>query len=68
MRIKYSPDVDILVVELAGGKIDHAEERDGIIAHFDCEGAPVLFEIQGAKSFVLGSIASMVNNEEVVIP
>ena len=68
MKVKYSPDVDILVVELEGGKIDHAEERDGVIAHFDQAGAPVLFEIQGAKSFLLGSFTSMVNNEEVVIP
>jgi uncharacterized protein YuzE len=68
MRIKYSPDVDILVVELDGGVIDYAEEREGVIAHFDRKGAPVLFEIQGAKNFVLGSITSMVNNEEVVIP
>ncbi len=68
MKVKYSPDVDILVLELEGGKIDHAEERDGVIAHFDCEGSPVLFEIQGAKNFLLGSFASMVNNEEVEIP
>ena len=68
MKIKYSPDVDILMVELEGGDIDYAEEVEGIITHFDSEGVPVLFEIQGARDFVLGCFTSMVKHQEVTVP
>ena len=68
MRVKYSPEVDILMVWLSQEPFDYAEEVDGVITHFSAAGKPVLLEIQGAKDFLIGSLTSLVNGEEVRIP
>ncbi len=68
MHIKYSQDVDILLVWLSDTPVDYAEEVDGVITHFSADGKPVLLEIQGAKEFLLGSITSLVKGEEVKLP
>ena len=47
---------------------DCAEENDGIISHFDENGVPVLLEIVDAQEFVLGSLASIIQNKEVTVP
>jgi hypothetical protein len=44
---------------------DYAEEVDGVITHFTKEGKPVLIEIQGGREFILGSITSLVKDQEV---
>ena len=67
MKIKYSPDVDILMVRFSDKPYDYAEENDGIISHFDENGIPVLLEIMDAKEFVLGSLASIMQNKEVTV-
>ncbi len=68
MKIKYSKDVDILMVWLSNDPFDYAEESNGVITHFSCEGKPVLLEIQGARDFLLGSITSLVKDREVNLP
>ena len=69
MEFRYSPDVDILLVKLGDGKFDYAEEKDGVIVHYDKDGVPGLVEIRDAKEFVLGSFASiMQNNKEWTVP
>ena len=68
MKIKYSPDVDILLVWLSDAHFDYAEEMDGVIAHFSEDGKPVLLEIQGAREFILGSLTSLAKGEEVKLP
>jgi len=68
MRIKYSRDVDILLVRLSDVPVDYAEEKDGIITHFSADGKPAMLEIQGAREFILGSITSLVKGEEVKLP
>ena len=65
MKVKYSRDVDILLVWLDEEPFDYAEEANGIITHFTKEGKPVLLEIQGAKEFILSSLTSLVKDEEV---
>ena len=65
MKVKYSSDVDILMVWLSDDPFDYAEETDGLITHFSAAGKPVLLEIQGAKDFLLGSLTSLVRDEEV---
>ena len=67
MEIKYSRDVDILLVKLPEAPVDHAEESEGLIVHLAEDGKPVLFEIQGGREFLLGSLTSMVKGEEVVV-
>jgi uncharacterized protein YuzE len=68
MKIKYSPDVDILLVRLSEAPIDYAEEVDGVITHFSAAGKPVLLEIQGAREFLLGSLTCLVKGQEVRLP
>ena len=65
MKVKYSRDVDILLVWLSDAPFDHSEEVDGVITHFSASGKPVLLEIQGAREFLLGSLTSLVKGVEV---
>jgi uncharacterized protein YuzE len=68
MKVKYSPDVDILMVWLSDEPFDYAEEVDGVITHFSAAGKPVLLEIQGAKDFLVSSLTSLVKGEGVKLP
>lgn len=68
MKVKYSREVDILLVWLSDDPFDYAEESDGVITHFSADGRPVLLEIQGAREFALGSLTSLVRGEEVKLP
>ena len=68
MKVKYSLDVDILLVWLSDTPFDYAEEAHGVITHFSEDGEPVLLEIQGAKEFLLSSLTSLVKGEEVTLP
>lgn len=67
-KIKYSKDVDVLLIELSDKKIDYAEEEEQIIIHFSKDGEPVLLEILDAKDFVLNSLSSVIKEKEVAIP
>ena len=67
-KIKYSKDVDALLIELSDKKIDYAEEEGQIIIHFSQDGEPVLLEILDAKDFLLNSLSSLVKEKEVAIP
>lgn len=65
MKLKYSRDVDILLMWLSDEPSDYAEEANGVITHFTKDGKPVLIEIQGGREFILGSITTLVKDEEV---
>jgi len=67
-KIRYSKDVDALLVELSDKPIDYAQEEGQIIVHFTKEGEPVLLEILDARDFVLSSIASLLQEKEVALP
>lgn len=67
-KIKYSKDVDALLIELSEAPIDHAEESGPFIVHFSKDGEPVLLEILNAKEFVLGSLSSVVREVEATLP
>jgi len=49
MKIRYSREQDILIIELSTDPIDYAEEAGPIIAHFTKEGKLVLLEIMDAS-------------------
>ena len=68
MKIRYSWEVDILAIEVPDSPAEYAQESDGVITHFGIDGIPVMLEIQGGRNFLLGSITSMVNEEEVRLP
>ncbi len=67
-RMRYSEDVDILMVKLSDDPIDHAEESGQFIVHFSEEGNPVLLEIQGAKDFVLESLHTLFEEAKTMLP
>ena len=68
MKIKYDREVDILTIKVSETPADHAEESDGVITHFSTAGKPVMLEIQSGREFLLSSITSLVNEEEVRLP
>lgn len=66
-KIKYSKDVDVLLIEFSDKKIDHAEEKGQVIIHFSEDDEPVLLEILDAKEFVLNSLESVMREKELTI-
>lgn len=66
-KIRYSKDVDALVVELSDKPIDHAEEEGQIIIHFSKDNEPVLIKIFDAKEFLLSSFTSLFREKETVL-
>lgn len=53
MKVKYSRDVDILLLELdTDAPIDHAEHVGQTIVHLSPDHEPVLIEILQARDFV----------------
>jgi hypothetical protein len=66
-KIRYSKDVDVLLVELSEKPRDYAEEEGQMIFHFSKEGEPVLLEILDAKDFILNSLSSIVKEKEVAM-
>lgn len=67
-RIRYSKDVDALIIEFSNKRIDHAEESGPFIVHFSKDGEPVLLEILDASEFLLHSLSSLVKEKEVTLP
>ena len=67
-KMRYSRDVDALLVELSDDPVDHAEESGRFIVHFSKEGDPVLLEIFDAKEFVLSSVSTLLNETEATLP
>lgn len=66
-KIRYSKDVDALIIELSNKPIDYAEEEGQMIVHFDKDGELVLLEILDAKEFVMSSLVSVLKEKEVAI-
>ncbi len=52
MKLKYSKDVDILMMELSDDPIAFAEKKDNIIVHFNKFRQPVALEIMDAKEIL----------------
>ncbi|MBI4647499.1 MAG: DUF2283 domain-containing protein [Bacteroidia bacterium] len=67
-KIKYSKDVDALLISFSDKEIDYAEEEGSIIIHFSKDGVPVLLEILDAKDFILNSISSLIKETEIALP
>ena len=66
-RIKYSPDVDALLIRISDQKVDYAEEAGDFILHYSEEGELVLIEVFHATRFLLSLLSSMIKQEEVVL-
>jgi uncharacterized protein YuzE len=64
-KIKYSRDVDALLLELSDKKITHAEESGQVIIHFSEDNEPVLIEIFDASQFIIDAFQSVVNQKDI---
>lgn len=51
-RISYSPDVDILMIQLSDKKIDDSYETENSVVSVDKDGEPVLLEIFDGKQYL----------------
>jgi uncharacterized protein YuzE len=53
MKIKYSPDADVLVIQLGEGEpFDSRDITEGIIVHLSREGNPLEIEVLDASKVV----------------
>jgi len=66
-KVRYSKDVDALLIEFSEKKIDYAEDKGQLIIHYSKDGEPVMIEIFDAKDFLLNSLSSMIKEKEVVM-
>ena len=51
-KISYSPDVDILMIQLSNKKIDDSYETENSAVSVDKDGEPVLLEIFNGKQYL----------------
>ena len=68
MRCRYSPEVDILTVDISDGDYGYGEDNEGVIVHHGKDGVPLGLEILDGKLFVLFANASLVTGQEVTNP
>jgi len=53
MKIKYSKEADIVLIELGDGKpVDSIDLKEGVILHLDNQGLPLEIEILDASKLV----------------
>lgn len=52
MKMVYDRDKDIMLLEVAKGKVDYAEEAGPIIVHFSKKRRPLLLEFLDASEFI----------------
>jgi uncharacterized protein YuzE len=69
MKIRYSRNEDILIIELSDEKIDYAEEMEPIIVHSTENGKPVMLEILDASEFIakISKIAMRAKEEPIEV-
>ncbi|MCW6048559.1 DUF2283 domain-containing protein [Microcoleus sp. A2-C5] len=51
-KIRYSPDVDAMLIEICDRPIAYAEDEGQIILHYSSSGELVLIEILDVKQFI----------------
>lgn len=59
MKYEYDSKTDILLIKLSGEKPDFAEERAGIITHYNKDGKPIELEILDASRAVLNIVEAV---------
>jgi len=63
MKIKYSKEADVLIIQLREGKpVDSVDLKEGVILHIDEQGLPLELEILDAAKL------SMLNEINVATP
>ena len=64
MNVKYSKDVDILMLELSSEPITYAERNGSVIVHFNKNRQPVALEIMDAKELLRRTYHSLPHEVE----
>lgn len=70
MNVKYSKDVDILMIELSKDPIVHAEKKANVIVHFNKKDQPVALEILDAKNLLQKTFKALPHEleKQIVFP
>lgn len=68
MKFRYSPEVDILMVDISEETYGYGEDNEGVIVHHGRDGVPLSLEILDAKLFVMFANTSLVTGQEVTNP
>ncbi len=67
MKIKYSKEADILLIELRDGTpVDSTDLKEGVILHLDNEGLPLEIEILDASKLAMLNEISITTPMEAV--
>ena len=62
MKIKYSQEADVLLIELRGGiPVDSIDLKEGVILHLDEQGIPLEIELLDASKKVALEEISVIN-------
>ena len=62
-RIRYSPDVDALLIELSEEPIAYAEDEGSLILHYSSSGEVVTIEVLDVKEFMAKDSTAKVSFE-----
>ncbi|AMW29674.1 MULTISPECIES: DUF2283 domain-containing protein [Arthrospira] len=62
-RIRYSPDVDALLIELSDEPIAYAEDEGSLIIHYSPSGDVVTIEVLDVKEFMAKDSTAKVSFE-----
>ena len=68
MKFRYSPEVDILMVDISNEPYGYGEDNEGVIVHHGKDGIPLGLEILDAKLFVMFANTSLATGREVTNP
>jgi uncharacterized protein YuzE len=67
MKIKYSKEADILLIELRDGTpVDSIDLKEGVILHLDKEGLPLEIEILDASKLAMLKEISVMTSIEAI--
>ena len=68
MKFRYSPEVDILMVDISHDPYGYGEDNEGVIVHHGKDGNPLGLEILDGKLFVMFANTSLATGREVSNP
>ena len=68
MKFRYSPEVDILMVDISHEPYGYGEDNEGVIVHHREDGSPLGLEILDGKLFVMFANTSLATGREVTNP
>ena len=68
MKFRYSPEVDIMLVDISNESYGYGEDNEGVIVHHGEDGIPLGLEILDAKLFLMFANTSLATSQKVTNP